>query len=86
MSYDNKPGNLLHGAPLAVEDLDLYVMGCYNQDQKDQLLKDGVAYADFFLGDGWFSGYWMRKSDEGKKWRTFYDKDIVLHKALVKNE
>jgi hypothetical protein len=86
MSYGNKPGSLINGAPLVVEDLDLSRIGCYTQDQKDVLLKSGVLEDDFFLGSGWFSGYWMRKSDEGQKWHVFEDKYLKLHKSLVKKD
>jgi hypothetical protein len=83
MSYD-EPGNLVNGGPLIVEDLDLSGMGVYSQDQKDKLIAEGAPEDDFFLGDGWFTGYWQRKSDEGIKWHIYEDKDLKLWKDIVK--
>ena len=87
MSYESK-GNLVGGAPLIVEELDLSGMGLYTIEQKTALLKSG-AFDDFFpaedyLGSKWVGKgyYWERRSDEGVKWHIFEDKDIKFHKAL----
>ena len=73
---------LTHGAPLIVEDLDLSGLGLYRE--KDPLVPDDDYFpAEEKIGR-WGVGYLMRKSDEGKKRHTFYDKDLKLQKDLVK--
>jgi hypothetical protein len=83
-SYPEGQGSLINGAPLEVEILDLSKVGLYSQDQKDQLIAEGAAEDDFVLANTvigkWGNGFWARKSDEGVKRHTSYDKDLKLHK------
>lgn len=86
---NGKPTNLIDGAPLVVEDLDLQCMGLYSQEQKDKLVADGAPEDDFFPADepprimGKYGiGYWARRSDEGKKWRIYDSGKLKLWKDI----
>jgi hypothetical protein len=82
MSYDNKPSNLIHGAPLEIEDLDMSGMGLYLEEQCD--INDPDVFDSGCLSLG--RTLYKKKSDEGKKWHVFSDTDLKLHKDLKKNE
>ena len=73
---------LTNGAPLVVEDLDLSGLGMYSDQQKAELRKSGVPESDFFLRTLNGTTMWARHSDEGGKWRVFYDSGIKLWKDL----
>jgi hypothetical protein len=75
--------SLVKGSKLEVENLDLQGFGLYSQQQKDELVNQGVPESDFYPGDGLAAGYWLRKSDEGVKRHTFDDKEIKLHSDYI---
>ena len=66
--------NLAHGAPLEIEQLDLSGIGLYLE--KDPSISDD----DYFDSDYTSFGQtlWRRKSDEGKKWYIFEEKELKL--------
>ena len=80
MSYDNKPSNLVHGAALEIEDLDLSEFGLYLEEQCD--INDPDVFDSGYLSLG--RTLYKKKSDEGKKWIVFSDTKIKLHKDLLK--
>lgn len=72
--------SLVDGAPLLVEDLDLSGIGFY-------LTKDPNVPDDDYEFTNYTSlgrSLWQRKSDLGKKRFEFEDKEIKLHKELIK--
>lgn len=65
--------DLTKGAPLIIEELDCSDLGLY-------LKKDSSVPDDDYFDSGYRSFgkiLWARKSDEGKKWCTYEDKEIV---------
>lgn len=68
--------NLINGAPLIIEDLDVSGLGLY-------LEKDPNVPDDDYFDSGYLSlgrTLWQRKSEEGIKWHVYEDKEIRLHK------
>jgi len=75
-----KPTQLSYGAPLQIEELDLQQMGLYLDTQCD--INDPDVFDSGYTNMG--KTLYKKKSDEGVKWRIFEDKDLVLHKDLIK--
>ena len=69
-----KPTNLIHGAPLEIEQLDLSGLGLYLE--KDPSIPDDDYFDSGYTSFG--QTLWKRKSDEGKKWHIFEDKELKL--------
>ena len=76
------PDGLVGGAALQVEELDLAGIGMYSQEQKDNLLLEGVPEDDFFLNTIMGTTMWARKSDEGTKWHIYDSKNLKLWKDI----
>lgn len=74
--------SLVGGKPLEVEELDLSGIGMYTDEQKMELLKNGVAEDDFFLKTLMGTTMWARKSDEGVKWHVYSMEDLKLWKDI----
>ena len=72
--------NLTNGGKLEIEDLDLSAMGWYLESQCN--INDPDVFDSGYTSLG--RTLYKKKSDEGKKWRIFYDTDLKLHKDLLK--